>query len=155
MLGQFLRFAVVGVLNSAINFAVLNLLSHFTHITKGTGIIGLGAIAFVAATINSYFLNKNWSFKDHSHFHEGQKFTFFLLVSLVGLFISTATVFIVTTYIIPPAGLVTALSVDWPVIGDRFANVAVFWLNFANVLAICFALIWNFYGYRKFVFKPL
>ena len=155
VVGQFLRFAVVGLINSVINFAVLNLLSHFTKITSGPGVIAMGAVAFAAATVNSYFMNKNWSFKDHSHFHEGQKFAYFLMVSIIGLVINSLTVYAVTTFISPPEALITAISGNWPLIGHYFTSTSVFWLNFANVVAICLALIWNFYGYRKFVFKPV
>ena len=133
---QFLKFALVGVLNTAINFLVLNLLSHLFGVTKGEAVIGISIVAFTVATANSYFLNKRWSFQDKTGGDSGRKLSLFLIVSLIGLAINSGTVYLITTYTRPMFGLSGTL-----------------WLNAAAVVATGISLIWNFIGYKIFVFK--
>ena len=134
--GQFLRFAVVGVINTSINFAVLNILSYITGISKGSGVIPLAVFAFAVATANSYLLNKHWSFRDQSHADAGKKFSLFLIVSIIGAGINSGTVYLITTHISPIFGLSAHL-----------------WLNVAALAATGISLIWNFIGYKLFVFN--
>src|SRR5690348_3715899 len=105
VVAQFLRFVVVGIINTAINFIVLNLLSYIFHVTKGENIIWITAVAFIVATTNSYFMNKLWAFKDKSTGDGGRKPTLFLLVSLIGLAINAGIVYLITTYLHPLFGL--------------------------------------------------
>jgi putative flippase GtrA len=134
--GQFLRFAIIGGINTAIDFAVLNLLSWGSGIYEGNGIILLNMISFTVAVINSYYMNKHWAFKDQESGEQGKKFTLFLLVSVIGAVINTATVRIISTNIDPMFGLSQEL-----------------WLNAAKVVATGLSLVWNFVGYKLFVFK--
>ncbi|MBI2355655.1 MAG: GtrA family protein [Candidatus Doudnabacteria bacterium] len=134
--GQFIRFAIVGAVNTLLDFAILNLLSWATGIYEGNGIIPLNVISFTVAVVNSYFLNKAWAFKDRASEEQGKKFTLFLIVSVIGAIINTATVRIVSTNIDPMFGLSQEL-----------------WLNAAKVIATGLSLVWNFIGYKVFVFK--
>src|SRR3989338_10244675 len=59
---QFVKFCVVGFLNAAIDFGVLNLLSLYTGLTSGLIIGGVNVPGFVVAATNSYFCNKFWVF---------------------------------------------------------------------------------------------
>lgn len=131
-LWQIAKFGFVGVLNTAIDFGVLNALIALTSITAGIWIIGLNAISFSVAVTNSYFWNKQWVFK------AGKKgnFVTFLIVSLIGLSINTGTVYVLTTYLGP----------------DSISSQTQ-WANLAKVIATCFSLIWNFVGYKLIVFK--
>ena len=134
--GQFLRFALVGLINTAIDYAILLLLSKATGITGGNAIIPLNIISFSVATTNSYFLNKHWSFGDKSKVDAGKKVSLFLIVSIIGVVINTAIVRIVTTNIQPLFNL-----------SPRE------WLLGAKVIATGASLVWNFIGYKIFVFK--
>jgi putative flippase GtrA len=95
---QFVKFAVVGVLNTAVDwlsFFLLTLAPFFdTNQTFAKG------IAFVLAVINSFILNSLWTFKEEVQIgmeqagkerarRGSQYFLKFLLVSLVGLLINT------------------------------------------------------------------
>src|SRR5882724_12844167 len=78
-LSQVLKFIVVGILNTAIDLAVLNFLILVFH----TGKTGLTysifkAISFLAALANSYLMNRSWTFidalKKQAHIEFGQFF---------------------------------------------------------------------------------
>ncbi len=136
LIGQFLRFVVVGIINTAINFAVLNLLSFIFHINKGEKVIWITMAAFVVATTNSYFMNKHWAFHDKNSAEGGRKPTLFLVVSIIGLLINSGIVYVITNHVNPMFGISAQL-----------------WLNVAAVVATGVSLIWNFIGYKLFVFK--
>lgn len=136
LLGQFLRFAIIGGINTGVDFAVLNLLSWITGINKGNGVIWLNLASFSVAVINSYFLNKFWAFKDQTSSDQGKKFASFIGISVIGAVINTSIVRFVSTNIDPVFGLSAPL-----------------WLNVAKALATGISLIWNFIGYKLVVFK--
>jgi putative flippase GtrA len=133
---QFLRFAVVGVLNTGIDFAILNILSYLTNITEGARIIPLKGVAFLAANTNSYLINKRWTFKDRSGGQGAKQFSVYLTVSIIGALINIAAVYLITTYMQPAFGM-----------SDKL------WLNAANLVATGLSLIWNFIGYKLIVFR--
>ncbi len=133
---QFLRFGVVGVLNTGIDFIILNVLSAIFQVTSGPLIIPLKFVAFLAANVNSYFINKKWTFKDNSGGEGAKKFSQYLAVSIIGALINIAVVYLITTKMEPSFGL-----------SDKL------WLNAANLVATGLSLIWNFIGYKLIVFK--
>ncbi|MFI5206058.1 MAG: GtrA family protein, partial [Candidatus Paceibacterales bacterium] len=97
VLWQVAKFAQVGVLNTAVDFGILNILIGITQITSGTGIIFMNVTSFSTALINSYFWNKTWVFS------ETKKSTFvaFVIVTVIGLSLNTAIVYGLTTYVPP------------------------------------------------------
>lgn len=132
LLWQFAKFAQVGVLNTAIDFGILNLLIFVTGITSGLSIIPLNAISFSTAIINSFFWNEKWVFKAKKE----ANFITFVVVTLIGLAINSGIVYTITTFV-PPT----------------FVDSQKLWANLAKVLATGISLIWNFTGYRLVVFK--
>ena len=129
---QFAKFAQVGVLNTAIDFGILNLLIFATGITSGLSIIPLNAISFSTAIINSFFWNEKWVFKAKKE----ANFITFVIVTLIGLAINSGIVYAITTFV-PPT----------------FVDSQKLWANLAKVLATGISLVWNFTGYRLIVFK--
>ena len=133
---QFIKFAFVGGINTGIDFAVLNSLMWISGIYEGKEIIFLNIIAFTVATINSYFMNKRWTFEVKGKKEVGKEFSQFILISLIGISINTGIVYSITTFIEPSFGLSSPL-----------------WANFAKASATAISLIWNFIGYKFIVFK--
>ncbi len=135
LIQQFSKFILIGLLNTGIDFAVLNLLMRLFSVYEGSSIMPIKAIAFFTANINSYFCNKYWTFKQKQKERIAQEYSKFLLVSAIALGIHLTVIYSVTTYI-PPI-----------IVGKEL------WANFANALAVGLALIWNFIGYKFIVFK--
>ena len=134
---QFSKFIIVGGINTSIDFLILNILIYITGITAGVELFILNCISFSVAVINSYFMNKHWTFEDKTKTEqEPVKFSQFLAVSIVGIVINGLVLTSITTYIPPLFGL-----------------SAVLWAKIAKLLATGFSLIWNFIGYKFFVFK--
>lgn len=58
---QFLKFGIVGVANTLLTFAVYTLLLK----VFGVWYLAASAIGFVVGTINSFLLNRRWTFRGH------------------------------------------------------------------------------------------
>ena len=139
LIAQISKFVVVGFVNTAIDFGVLNLLMWFTGIYSGKWIFLLNVIAFSAAVINSYFWNKYWTFRageTREAAEVSKEFSQFVIVSLIGVAINSSIVFGIATYIPPVFGLGKEL-----------------WANIAKAAATGISLAWNFIGYKFIVFK--
>ncbi len=134
---QFSRFAAVGILNTAIDFGILNTLSLVSGATAGLVIGGVNLPGFSIAVFNSYLWNKLWVFQDRPHgeklFHD---FPRFLMVTGVGVVVNSALVVILTTY-------------GGPLVDIEPAR----WLNIAKVMATAVTFLWNFTGYKFIVFR--
>lgn len=131
---QFAKFVVVGVLNTAIDFGVLNIISLVTGFTSGFIIGGVNVPGVALALTNAYLWNKLWVFGARDGmglFHDLPKF---LLVSGIGVLINSGIVILATSYPVQ--------SID-----------AQRWLNVAKVMATGFSLVWNFLGYKFIVFS--
>ncbi|MDD5083526.1 MAG: GtrA family protein [Candidatus Moranbacteria bacterium] len=138
LIKQFSKFFIVGIINTGIDFAILNIEMVVTGITSGPMIILFNVISFSVAVINSYYLNKLWTFEDKRPDKEKMpmKFSQFIGVSVVGIGINSLVIFGFTALI--------------PIM---FGLSARMWVNVAKVFATGASLIWNFVGYKLWVFK--
>jgi putative flippase GtrA len=131
---QFAQFAAVGTLNSFIYGGILNI---ETALYGSTAVSNLRfavfiAISFLFSTTNSFFWNKYWTFNAGEKTNAGEVGGFYG-VALVGLVLSTAA-----------ATLVKSIG---PLDSRLWENI------FAPIAGIAAAFIWNFIGYKYWVFK--
>jgi len=132
------KFIQLGVLNTIIDIGTFNVITFFTNTTSGVLIGGVNAPGFIIAVTNSYLWNKFWVFEDNAEKRSYSDFWLFLVVSVTSLFVNSLIVFVVTTYIPHAFGL---NDIQWANLGKGIASIASF--------------IWNFTGYKLFVFvKP-
>lgn len=194
---QLLRFAAIGVINTALDFIILNVVSKSLGIASGSRLGEINVIGFSLAVIQSYFWNRYWAFsKDRLvdvrnyiirpilvgalgagavaavlfgssvsasagfyvmvfgmfillelvfwlAFGLGklalprqpvEEFTAFLVVSLIGLGINSLLIGTISS------GLHLAAGSDLN-------------KNLAKIIATLVSLVWNFVGYKVFVFK--
>ena len=123
--GQLFRFGTVGIANTLIDFAVLNaLVILFAHPT-GSLLLVCNAVSFICASLNSYFANRNWTFAGNHDASAGE-FGIFLVISLIGLLLNSAILWLLTGGI--PSSLIH--------------------LNLAKLAASVVSMGWNFFGYR-------
>ncbi len=127
---QFRRFAMVGIVNTLIDFAALNGLLWLFHCPVGWRVFGCNALAFILAASNSYVLNKRWTFGNQAATSLPEISLFFSL-TLVGLLINSTVVYL-------------WVSLAW----QPLPASAVVWVNLGKVVATAASLIWNFCSYR-------
>ncbi len=70
---QFIKYAMVGCLNTAVTLGVIYVCNSLLSIN----LYAANAIGYVAGLINSFIWNKNWVFKSHNEYkREAMKFAF-------------------------------------------------------------------------------
>lgn len=136
---QFIKFALIGAMNTLVDLGILNLLMYVTGYTSGIHYSLLKAISFTCAVIFSYNLNKRWTFNDLSDEDRAKKFTQFLAISIIGAVINVSVATLVVTYV-------------RPMINISFLTPQL-WGNIGALCGTAIGLIWNFIGYKFIVFK--
>ncbi|GGH38753.1 GtrA family protein [Paenibacillus segetis] len=122
---QFLKFNLVGLVNTGIDFVIFTLL-----LWLGVFALLAQCISYAAGTLNSYFMNKRLTFNDridHQQKFDIAKFTKFALINLVVLGCSLPLL----SLLIHQVGLHPIL---------------------AKLIVTCGTVIINFFATRKWVF---
>lgn len=135
---QFAKFFVVGVMNTGVDFTILNILMYTTKQNSGTPYVFFKTLSFLAAVTLSYFINKHWTFQDKSVENNDKKFYQFILVSIIGAFINVTAATLVVEFVRP--------MITIPIAG-------IIWGNIGAICGSASGLIWNFIGYKLWVFK--
>ncbi len=115
---KFKKFSFVGVINTALDFFAFYIL----HELFGFYYLAAHICSFSIAVINSFILNAVWTFKSF----DLKQLPKFIIVSLVGLAISSLVIYFLSYYI----------------------N-----LYLAKILSALSALLWNYLGSLFFVFN--
>lgn len=82
LIKQVLWFAIIGAINTGVDFAILNLLLLTLGATSGVWYIIMKSISFLAANANSYFMNTRFTFPTA---RSPKSFGSFFVATLVGL----------------------------------------------------------------------
>ncbi|MCK5332292.1 GtrA family protein [Candidatus Parcubacteria bacterium] len=129
---RFLKFSIIGVVNFFVDLVILNLLSYVTGFNKGFYASVFSALSFFIANINSYFLNRRWTFKSNN---KDSGYKAFLAISLFGVLVNIFVVFILTTFVQQ----------------NYFSDII--WLNISKFVTVFFISVINYFGYKKYVFN--
>ncbi len=81
---QFMRFACIGFLNTALNFLVLNTVSKALNINKGWELGAVAVLGFSLAVIQSYLWNRTWTFGSEQGVSLAKNVVRLLTVGLLG-----------------------------------------------------------------------
>jgi putative flippase GtrA len=125
-----IRFAVVGVANTALDFAIL-----FILVALGLDKIPANYISTGVAFIFSFFVNKSFTFKSKGG-NVKKQFLYFIVITIIGL------------WVIQPL-LITGISALLASTGWASGII----LFVAKLIATVASLIWNYIFYSKIVFK--
>ena len=149
------KFAIVGVINTLIDVVILNSLVFlgFTVVLMifGQKFLIANIISVAIAMINSFILNKQWTFKTEGGNIYKQVFQF-LAITIIGMFIIHQIIFNALYYKLPQISNLIISIIHFLKLNSIFPDSFVA-LNFAKVIAIIGSLIWNFIGYKFIVFK--
>lgn len=129
---QFIKFCLVGTLNTVIDFFVFNVLSLFFGLA-GFNYIIFKSISFVVASGNSFLWNKNWVFNKQGK--NSKMLPLFFFIAFTGLIINSLTATIVFE-ILKETDISTAIA----------ANIGV-------ACGVVVVVLWDFLGYKFLVFK--
>jgi putative flippase GtrA len=127
------KYALVGVLNTLVDLAVLNLLFWAFSPGRAVGIAAINAVSYGCGMVNSYVWNARWTFASR-RWHRAETIGSFAVVMIVAWGINTAT-------------LVAGHTIAAPLLPDSVA------LNVAKVVAAAASFTVGFILCRWWVFK--
>jgi putative flippase GtrA len=139
---RFFKFATVGALGAAIDFAVMNLMTHLF----GMKLVYAGTISFLCAVLSNFTLNRFWTYPDSRSRHILHQLGMFVLVNAAGIAFRVPTLHFVE-----------------PVMGKIFENTAHLPHALAQFLAknatlafaIAVVMIWNFFINRYWTYNDI
>lgn len=127
-------FASIGVINTCIDFGVTIILIQILQPSTTIVLLSINTFAFLVGTINSYILNKTFTFQDQNS-HSIQKILTFLLISLLSLVVNNIA-FLTTLQLV----------------SMQSQSAPLFWVIIAKIIATTSSLFVNYWGYTYFVF---
>lgn len=138
LIPRMLRFGVVGVSNTVVDLAVLNALLYLFASTETHAMLFpfFATAGFIAATLNSYFWNRSWTFHAEDG-HVSRDLPRFYLVTIVSFLVNVG----LSSFLVWLA--------PFPMLSQTL------WANVAKLFATGVSLALNFIGYQKLVFKDV
>jgi putative flippase GtrA len=139
------RFAIVGVGNTIVNFVILNFAFFRLHQNK----LASSIIATSGALIISFILNRGFVFVDKER--PGKKFVLFIIVTLVGTLVVQNAIYALGTVLIHrhEYGVIALVHKLTRInMSQGFVDI-----NLSNLIATGLTMAWNYYGYLLFVFN--
>jgi putative flippase GtrA len=91
---QLFKFAAVGCVNTLIDWSVYFVILKIFPAESAVFYAFAKGFSYFCGIINSFFLNRFWTFRDSLHENEGSRFAKFLLVNLVGLGFNSVSLYI-------------------------------------------------------------
>lgn len=90
---QFMKFSIIGLLNTCIDYAIFLLLVYVFNLD----LIISNVISYSIAVINSYFFNIFWTFKTKNSF---TNFYRFIMLNTSGLILSSIIIILLEDYLV-------------------------------------------------------
>lgn len=136
VLWQLAKFLLVGTSNVFVDLGVLGALQFATGIASGYWYSVFKAISSLFSIFNSYLWNKFWSFEQKDNSEATKEAVKFFAVAGSGILVNN----LIASYLVNVLGPQGGLSKQgWGIV--------------AGVIAAIIVFIWDFVGYKFFVFK--
>ena len=139
---RFLKFATVGALGALIDFAVMNMLTHWFNMR----LVYAGSASFICAVISNFTLNRYWTYPDSRSRHFLHQLGMFFLVNAAGIAFRIP----ILHYIEPP--MATAFERMVHISHDTAELLA---KNATLAFAIGVVMIWNFFINRYWTYNDV
>jgi len=130
------KFLLTGVLAALVDFGILNFLIFISGFASGFFFSVFKGISFIFAFCGKYVGDKFWAFEKRETDEISKEFFKFFIVTLGGLLINVAVASLIVNKIQPQFGL--------------SENI---WANIGAIAAAFATVVWNFPGYKFFVFR--
>ncbi len=132
-LNYFSKFIIAGILNTLLDWGILNTLLVLTGKQEPIFYALFKVISFLFAALNSFLLNKYWVFKAQDEKLQILKFS---VITFLGVILNNLAATLVTFKVCP-------------LILSEFYYCS----NLGAFAGTFISLVWNFLGYRFFAFK--
>jgi putative flippase GtrA len=138
---RFVKFGVVGIIGSVIDFGFFNLLTILFKLPS----IPSSVISFTLAVVNNFILNRFWTFPGSRTTPVIRQLAQFSAVSLIGLLIRTPLFSWMESLLIPLAQKLVPNLLTPTIVGH----------NGALAVAIGVVMLWNYFANRIWTFRKI
>jgi len=144
--GRITRFLTVGVANAAISFGILNFSFYYLNQNK----VVSSLIGTSCALVFSFFMNRNYVFSAKTERARKQILPF-VLITISGSLILLNIVYVIFVAYLNDHGAWLTQTLN-NLTGLKFEQNFID-INLSTVIGAAFAMVWNYNGYKIFVFK--
>lgn len=138
---RFLKFAAVGAIGTAVDFAIYN----FLNLVIGLAPVFSQAVSFSVAVVNNFLWNRHWTYPESRGKAVHHQLTQFGLVNLGGLLIRTPII----------AGLENPLGALAGRLGVQAEAAVIIGHNAALAIAIGIVMLWNYFVNRYWTYNDI
>ncbi len=131
--GQFVRFGMVGILNTLLDILTLNFLLWLFPTHNANLLLIYNSLAYTVGAVNSFSLNKYWTFK-HKRSTTGGEVVRFAFINVIGIVCNDVTIWLVARTL------------------HSLISSNILWANVSKLSAIAVTLFVSFFGMRLWVF---
>jgi putative flippase GtrA len=151
---QFVKFAIVGLSSTVINFGISYFLQYQMHFPLVPSL----TIAFLLSCLNGFIWNRQWTFRHHRSNSAATQSLRFVAVNIVGFVLNTSiAVFIVALYESGKGGVIqlgTLLKIFAAVVTSQHREEYPKLVFFAALaMATAVVVFWNFFANRYWTFR--
>jgi putative flippase GtrA len=137
---RFLKFAIVGVTGTIVDFGILNLLRLLLNVP----LVWAQAVSFVCAVFNNFIWNRFWTYPESRSKGAPKQLVQFFMISLVGILIRTP--------LIPWLDNLISSFLDENQFTLPLANEIIS-QNLALAISIIIITFWNFFANRYWTYS--
>jgi len=135
---EFVRYGIIGVLNTLLNISIFNLLMFISGVTRGPLIALFSIVTFTIVITHAFLWNKFSVFHSAAEADTRRQYMNFFLVSGTTALVNTVLIYILIN-----------------VVGPGISLDAKLWANIVILLTIPVSFAGNFLGYKFIVFKSI
>ncbi len=139
---QFIKFGIVGVMNTLVDFIVFTLICTIFAVDKDSGsliVTVINLIAYSCGVANSYFFNTRWTFKGERNENRKKELILFIVINIIS--------YVVNNMVLLLCKSIPAIS------GIELFGIEQFGFYVCKLIATAVGIIVNFAGNKLFVFK--
>jgi putative flippase GtrA len=140
--GRFIKFALVGTLGAAIDFAVMNLLTNFAHLD----LVPAGIISFICAVISNFTWNRFWTYPESRSRPLFGQLGMFFLVNTAGVAIRIP----ILHYVEPPFQQFFE-----GIFHTSFDTAEFYAKNLTLAAAVGIVMLWNYFVNRYWTYNDI
>lgn len=140
---RFVKFALVGALGAAIDFGVMNLLSHWIfHLS----LVAAGTISFICAVLSNFTWNRVWTYPESRSRPLIGQLGMFFLVNAAGVAIRVP----ILHFFEPPL-----LRFVEAAFHTTYLTAEFYAKNFTLAIAIGIVMLWNYFVNRYWTYNDI
>jgi len=136
---RFLKFAMVGVTGTVVDFGILNLFRLLLNVP----LVWAQAISFTCAVINNFLWNRYWTYPESRSKGAPKQLVQFFIISIVGILIRTPLIPWLDGIIL---SFLENNDISLPLVNDIISQ------NLALAFSIIIITFWNFFANRYWTY---